>query len=219
MEHPIDRRLRLAQSRLYLISAGGPGALAMVKAALAGGVDIVQLRDKCADDRELVATGRALRRACDAHNALLIVNDRPDIALECSADGVHLGQQDESVEAVRAAVGPALLIGISTHSPEQIARAEASAADYLGVGPVHGTPTKPHAEPVGAELVAHAAAATSKPFFAIGGIDATNAGEVIEAGATRIAVVRAIGDAADPRAAAARLSDALTRRLVGGTAQ
>nr|MBA3421716.1 thiamine phosphate synthase [Thermoleophilaceae bacterium] len=187
-----ERRARLAAARLYLVvesRVDGGAAEPLVEAALAGGVDIVQLRDKDATDQELVAAGRRLGALCAAAGGLLIVNDRPDLAFACGAEGVHVGQGDEDPDDVRRSVGDELLIGISTHSPEQIAAARRSAADYLGVGPVYATATKPDVEPVGLELVRHAAAHAEKPFFAIGGIDPTHTPEVIAAGAARIAVV------------------------------
>jgi thiamine-phosphate pyrophosphorylase len=218
MAAPDDRRARLRAARLYLVIEAAP-AREVVPAALAGGVDVVQLRDKQATDAGLVTAGLELRGLCDEHGALLVVNDRADLARECGADGVHVGQDDEPVDSVRRVVGPDLLIGISTHSPEQVAAAELSEADYLGVGPVYATATKPAVEPVGLDLVAHAAAHATKPWFAIGGIDAERAAELAAAGATRIAVVRAIRDAADPQAAAAALREAIDRERVGGAAQ
>jgi thiamine-phosphate pyrophosphorylase len=203
------RRELLRCARLYLVIDAEP-AERVCAAALAGGVDVVQLREKSADDLQIVATARRLRALCDEHDALLIVNDRPDLALECGADGVHVGQDDEPLEQARALIGGDLLLGISTHSPEQIEAAVGSSADYLGVGPVYATPTKEGRAPVGLELVEHAAArARAKPWFAIGGIDPSNAGDVAGAGAGRIAVVRAIRDADDPRAAAAALRAAV----------
>jgi thiamine-phosphate pyrophosphorylase len=200
------RRESLASAKLYLIVA--LGRLDAAVAALDGGVDIVQLRDKQAGDDELIEAARTLRPLCDRRGALLIVNDRPDVALACGADGVHVGQDDEALDAVRARVGPDLLIGISTHTPDQIEAAEASPADYLGVGPIFATPTKPGVEPVGLGLISAATKLTSKPFFAIGGIDAQRAPSVIDAGATRLAVVRAICDAEKPAAAARQLAHA-----------
>ncbi|MEA2443815.1 MAG: thiamine-phosphate pyrophosphorylase, partial [Thermoleophilales bacterium] len=170
MAPPDERRARLEAARLYLVIEAAP-ARAVVPAALRGGVDVVQLREKGASDAELVRAGRELRATCDEYGALLVVNDRADLALECGADGVHVGQEDEPVDAVRRLVGPDVLIGVSTHSPEQIAAAERAAADYLGVGPVYATATKPGVEPVGIELVRHAASHATKPWFAIGGID------------------------------------------------
>src|SRR4051812_9190159 len=219
MAAPDERRARLSAAPLYLVIEAAP-ARDVVPAALAGGVDVVQLRDKHADDEEVVAASLELRRLCDERGALLILNDRSDLALACRADGVHVGQDDDPVAEVRAAVGPDLVIGLSTHSPEQVAAAERVAAvDYLGVGPVWPTDTKPGLEPVGLELVRHAAAHVRKPWFAIGGIDDVRAVEVTAAGARRIAVVRAIRDADDPGAEAAALRTALAREPVGGQAK
>jgi thiamine-phosphate pyrophosphorylase len=206
---PEERKTRLERARLYLVIEAG-AARAVVPEALAGGVDVVQLRDKDAADDQVVAAGRWLRGVCDSAGALLIVNDRPDLALACDADGVHVGQDDEAVASVRAKVGRDVLIGLSTHSPAQIDAA--GDADYLGVGPVFETATKPGLEPVGVELVRYAEEHATRPWFAIGGIDAERAATI---GAERIAVVRAIRDAEDPRAAA----EALSREVVGGQAQ
>jgi thiamine-phosphate pyrophosphorylase len=216
MAAPDRRRARLRSARLYLVIEAG-AARAVVPAALAGGVDVVQLREKHAPDGEIVSAGHWLRALCDEHGALLVVNDRADLALACGADGVHVGQDDEPVESVRAAVGAELLIGLSTHSPEQVDAASSHPeVDYLGVGPVYETATKPGVEAVGIELVRYAQEHVAKPWFAIGGIDAERAREI---GAERIAVVRAIRDAADPRAAAAALRGAAVREPVGGQAQ
>ena len=209
MAAPDERKTRLDRARLLLVIEAG-AARAVVPEALAGGVDAVQLRDKEAADDQVVAAGRWLRGVCDSADALLILNDRPDLALACDADGVHVGQDDERVDDVRRMVGPDVLIGLSTHSPEQIDAC--GDADYLGVGPVFETATKPGLAAVGVELVRYAAEHATKPWFAIGGIDAARASEI---GADRIAVVRAIRDADDPRAAAA----ALCREVVGGQAQ
>ena len=197
----------LEHASLYVILEAA--AAHVVPAALEGGVDVVQLRDKSAPEGEIVATGRHLAALCRDRGALFFVNDRPDLALECGADGVHVGQDDTGVESVRALAGDRLLVGVSTHSPEQVAAADASGADYFAVGPVYETPTKPGRPAVGLELVRHAAECASRPWFAIGGIDAGNAADVVAAGATRLAVVRAIRDAADPRAAAAELRAAI----------
>ena len=197
-------RERLARARLYLVVE--PAAEAVLAPALTGGVDMVQLRDK---QRADLGAARRFRSICDEHGALLIVNDHPELALECGADGVHVGQDDMPLPAARALVGPDMLIGISTHSPDQVDAAERSEADYLGVGPVFATATKPLVEPVGLDLVRHAAGHARKPWFAIGGIDAENAAEVVAAGATRIAVVRAIRDARSALRAARELREAL----------
>jgi thiamine-phosphate pyrophosphorylase len=201
----MTRRERLESARLYLVCDRRPRAF--LDAALRGGVDIVQLRDKEASDRELLAAARDFRAACDRHDALFVLNDRPDLVLAARADGVHVGQDDMPVGQARALVGADRLIGLSTHTLAQVDAA--AGVDYLGVGPVAATPTKPGRPAVGVGLVRHAAAAAAVPFFPIGGIDVGLAGAVARAGATRIAVVRAIAESADPEAAARALRAAL----------
>jgi thiamine-phosphate pyrophosphorylase len=196
-----DRRKRLAEGRLYLVCDARSETF--LQDALRGGVDIVQLRIKHGSDAEILDAAAWFARACDEHGALLILNDRPDLVAAAGADGVHVGQDDASVARARELVGPDRLVGLSTHTPEQIERA--SGVDYIGVGPVHATPTKPGRPAVGLELVRYAAAHATVPFFAIGGIDATNVEQVRAAGGERVAVVRAIAEAADPRAAARTL--------------
>jgi thiamine-phosphate pyrophosphorylase len=208
------RRVWLGQSRLYLICDSRPGGdepEEVLRPALQAGVDIVQLRDKAADDREIVEAGRVFRRLCDAYDALFIVNDDPELAIACAADGVHLGQEDADPSQVRKVIGTDSLIGLSTHSRKQVEAARG--VDYIAVGPVYETPTKPEYDPVGLGLVRWAADHAPLPFFAIGGIDSTNVSDVMGAGATRIAVVRAIRDAAEPGEAArelrARINEAI----------
>jgi len=207
----MDRRERLRTARLYFISDARPGGRPLAEVlgpALEGGVDLFQLRDKDAPDDEILAAAAVARDLCAANGALFVINDRPDLAAAAGADGVHVGQEDASVADARAVVGPDALVGLSTHSPEQI-DAVPGDADLIGVGPVYATPTKAGRAPAGLELVAHAAAAARVPWFAIGGIDRETTPEVVARGATRIAVVRAIADAPDPRAAAADLRRAL----------
>jgi thiamine-phosphate pyrophosphorylase len=203
-----ERRARLAAARLYLVCGSAPGQHELpdlLRAAVAGGVDIVQLRDKTLADDELVAVAHAARALCEQLGLLLIVNDRPFVASEAGADGVHVGQDDAPVADVRELVGEDLLIGLSTHTPEQIDATDPALVDYIGVGPVHETPTKPGRPAVGTEPVRHAAAHAPLPFFAIGGLDAGNLAGVIDAGASRVCVLRAITDAADPERAAREL--------------
>jgi thiamine-phosphate pyrophosphorylase len=206
------RRERLAEARLYLVCDARPDEF--LHAALGGGVDIVQLRCKDTDDDRIVAAARRFAGVCAEHGALLIVNDRPDLALAAGADGVHVGQDDVSIARARAIVGEGRLVGLSTHSPAQIDAA--AAADYIGVGPVHETPTKAGRPAVGLELVRYAATNAGVPFFAIGGIDTANVGAVCAAGAERVAVVRALVDAEDPQAVARELR-AATGARVGAT--
>jgi thiamine-phosphate pyrophosphorylase len=197
-------RERLGGARLYLVCDRRPTE--WLRAALRGGVDIVQLRDKGLDDDGLVAAARAFRAAADEAGALFILNDRPDLVGACDADGVHLGQDDEAPAAARERLGPDAIIGRSTHAPPQAADADADAAvDYLAVGPVHATPTKPGRPAAGLDYVRHAAATVRKPWFAIGGLDAGTVVAAVVAGARRIVVVRAITEAADPAAAARAL--------------
>jgi thiamine-phosphate pyrophosphorylase len=198
---------RLRSSRVYLVLEAAAGSA--VEPALRGGVDLVQLRDKEATDDEIVRAGRSLRELCAAHGALFLVNDRPDLALACGADGVHVGQDDMPVDEARAIVGDERIVGTSTHSPAQVDAAEASDADYYAVGPVFETPTKAGRAATGWDLIAYAAGRAAKPWFAIGGMDPSTARAAAAAGASRVVVVRAIRDAADPEAAARAVRDAL----------
>lgn len=203
-----ERRALLDRARLYLIieaTVAGEPASSVVEQAVLGGVDLVQLRDKDATDAALLSAAGDLRAICARHGALLIVNDRPDLAAEAGADGVHVGQDDVAVEEARGLVGPHAVVGLSTHSPEQIDAAGQVDVDYVGVGPVYPTATKPGPAAVGEQLVTYAAAHAAVPFFAIGGIDVERAPHVVAAGATRLAVVRAIRDSRDPYAAARAL--------------
>jgi thiamine-phosphate pyrophosphorylase len=199
---------RLAAAHLYLVCDAQPDAF--LQTALRGGVDIVQLRCKDAADEPLVATGRRFGAACRVYGALFILNDRPDLVAAVDADGVHVGQDDVPVSRAREIVGPDRLVGLSTHSPDQIDRALKLGVDYIGVGPVHATPTKPGRAAVGLELVRYAVShAGSLPFFAIGGIAPDNIDEVRASGAARVAVVRALTEAADPERVARGLRSAI----------
>lgn len=213
---------RLAAARLYLCTDARRelGDLAeFADAALAGGVDIVQLRDKGSagerqfgplEARDELAACEILAEAARRHGALFAVNDRADIARASGADVLHLGQRDLPLSVAREIVGPDTVIGLSSHDPDQAAAAADSEADYFCVGPCWPTPTKPGRPAPGLELVRAAAAlGADKPWFAIGGINPERLPEVLDAGARRIVVVRAITAAADPRAAAERLRSAL----------
>jgi thiamine-phosphate pyrophosphorylase len=209
-----DRRALLQCCHLYLVSSPVPNLEAMVEAALLGGVRLVQYRAKpeatnaagdLLTDGERLQQARALRQLCARHGALFIVNDRIDIALAVEADGVHLGQGDLPPAVARELLGPERLIGRSTHAIDQLRQAVADGCDYVGVGPVNATPTKPGRQPVGLDYVRQAASECPIPFFAIGGIDLAALSRVQEAGADRVAVVRAITEAADPAAAAREL--------------
>lgn len=208
---------KLARARLYFVceAGGDPGALArLLDGALRGGADVIQLRDKEACEEGLLAAAPIFRGAADRHGALFIINDRPDLVAPCAADGVHVGQDDTPVAAARETAGPSAIVGLSSHRPDQMAAALATTGaarpDYLSVGPVYATPTKPGRPAAGIEYVRHAAAnAGALPWFAIGGIDAVTVDAVTGAGAGRVVVVRAIRDADNPEAAAAGLRAAL----------
>jgi thiamine-phosphate pyrophosphorylase len=200
------RRERLRTARLYFVCDARPHGEdpePLLRAAMTGGVDIVELREKELDRRAIERAGATFRRLCDTYSALFIVNDDPSIAASCRADGVHLGQDDMPVAEAREMLGHDMLIGLSTHSREQIDGA--AGADYISVGPVWETPTKQGRPAVGLELVEYAAQRAPLPFYAIGGIDTGNAQQVVEAGAHRLCVVRAIREADDPAAAAEAL--------------
>jgi thiamine-phosphate pyrophosphorylase len=200
---------RLAAARLYLVCDEQTDAF--LKAALRGGVDIVQLRMKDADDEAVLAAAARFKGICAAYGALLIVNDRPDLATAAQADGVHIGQDDVRAGEARRVVGSQRLIGLSTHTPDQVDAAAGAGVDYIGVGPVNETPTKPGRPAVGLELVRYAAGHATVPFFAIGGVSGENVDAVLDAGARRVAVVRALTEAADAEKTARELRDPLTR--------
>jgi len=207
-----DRRDRLARSRLYVVTGARTelGDLGdFLDRILGAGVDLVQLREKDAEAGDLVRWAAVFRSAATRHGALFVVNDRPDVALAAGADGVHLGQNDLSVELVRDLVGPEMVIGLSTHDEGQL-RGASPKADYVCVGPVYATPTKPGRPAVGLGLVrAAAAAAETRPWFAIGGLDRRTLPDVVAAGASRVVVVRAVTEAPDPAAAVTELLGAL----------
>ena len=208
-----ERARRVAAARLYFVCEGLPGGRPpdeLLDAALRGGAGVIQLREKsprCAE--EIVAMAEPFRRAADARGALFILNDRPELVADCGADGVHVGQDDAPVADARAAAGPEALVGLSTHSAEQIdaacAAEGAGRPDQISVGPIWETPTKAGRAGVGLELIRYAARNATLPWFAIGGISVANLCEVVAAGAERVVVVRAIRDAADPEAAARAL--------------
>ena len=216
MKSAEERREKLARMRLYLITGDQGGqeqTVRIVEAALAGGVDVVQLRKKTMPKGEQYAIALALRRLTALHGALFIVNDHADLAIAADADGVHLGQDDLPPAAVRALPGfAARMIGRSTHSIEQARVAMREGADYFAVGPVYPTPTKAGRPAVGTGLVSEVTAIADRPFVAVGGIDGANAPAVAEAGARALAVVRAIYDGDNPAEAARRLRESMIAR-------
>lgn len=207
-----DLHARLAAARLYVVTSAAQSPAQVedvVRGACAGGAGVVQLRRKGEDALDTLRLAERCRAETRDADVLFVVNDRLDVAMACDADGVHLGQDDLPIDIVRR-LWPCRVVGRSTHSLTQALAAEAEGADYIGVGPVYATPTKPGRPAVGLELVSAVAAAPSRiPWFAIGGIESDNLGAVVVAGARRVAVVRAVCDAADVEAATRRLAAAI----------
>ena len=209
--------MNIREWRTYLVTAAnrssGRTTPEVVAAALEGGIDIVQLRDKAATDRERYETGIRLRELTAEAGVPLVVNDRIDLAAAVDADGVHLGQSDLPVAVAREQLGESAVVGVSASTVEQAEAAEAAGADYLGVGSVYGTDSKDVSgdrNGIGTERIAAVADAVSIPVIGIGGIDAENAAPVVEAGATGVAALSAITAAEDPEAATAALRGAVT---------
>lgn len=205
------RRRRLSLARLYVVTDAREerGDLReFLEAILGAGTDIVQLREKAAEAGDLLRWGNVFREAARRHDALFVVNDRPDVAIAAGADGVHVGQNDLPVDVVRALVGPDVLVGLSTHTGAQLELVP-SDADYVCIGPIEETPTKPGRPSTGLDLVRVAAGRVARPWFAIGGITPGNITAVVRAGARRVVVVRAVTQASDPADAVRSLRSAL----------
>jgi len=210
-----DAKLRFTTALLYLIAPARPAAGDLdrfLASVLDAGVDMVQLREKHMQDAELKVFCEIARRRTSESGALFIVNDSVDLAIACGADGVHLGQDDMPIDQARNRMGAGALIGLSTHAETEILTATESGADYIGVGPVYETPTKPGRSATGLDLIRYAAAKTKTPFFAIGGIDLITLPHVLEAGATRVSVLRALTEADDPAAVARSMKRSLVDR-------
>jgi thiamine-phosphate pyrophosphorylase len=195
------RHYQLKTSPLYLVTSPTENLFAIVEAALQGGLSLVQYRDKTTEDTVRLANAYKLCQLCHQYGALFFMNDRADLAVAVNADGVHLGQHDIPISLARQILGPQRIIGRSTTNPQEMQRAIAEGADYIGVGPVYETPTKAGKAAAGLEYVRYATQHASVPWFAIGGIDASHLEDVLAAGAKQVAVVRAIMQAEDPRLA------------------
>jgi thiamine-phosphate pyrophosphorylase len=202
------RRQRLKWARLYFVCDARPlgeHPEPLLRAALTGGVGMVELRDRENPRYVIERAGQTFRRLADTYGAPFIVNDDSYLAADLLADGVHLGQEDMSPTEARRLLGPEAIIGLSTHSREQIEAASEQPVDYISVGPIWETPTKEGRPGTGLELISEAAQIATRPWFAIGGITTDNVSEVVGAGARRICVVRAIKEADDPAEAARAL--------------
>jgi thiamine-phosphate pyrophosphorylase len=196
-----NRLKKLLQARLYLVTMPIANLLEVVESALQGGLGLVQFRQKEGNDRDRFETASALCQLCHRYDALFLVNDRVDIALAVGADGIHLGQTDLPVSVVRSLMGSDAIIGLSTTCAAELEIALNSKVDYVGVGPVFATPTKPGKAASGFEYVSYAATNLSMPWYAIGGVDQENLNDVMNAGASRVAVVRSLINAPDPKQA------------------
>lgn len=194
-------RARLESARVYLVTDGRDGGAELhdfLEDVLSSGVDVLQLREKEQEPAAILKTATVFRRACDRFGIPFIMNDRADLALAARADGVHLGQDDLPLDTARQILGPDAIIGRSTHDAKQLRVALREDVDYIAVGPVYETPTKPGRPATGLDLIRLAAAEAALPWFAIGGIDPGNIGTIRAAGASRVVVVRAIAQATEP---------------------
>lgn len=201
----------LAERRLYLCTADRPDLAAFLAACIAGGVDVVQLRDKVLDARPLLARARLAAEVCADHGVPFILNDRPDLALECDAAGVHVGQDDAPPALARRILGPEAIVGLSTHAPAELDASAAEPADYVSVGPVAPTPTKPGRPGTGLDYLRYAARTATRPWFVTGGVTPGTVGGMLDAGARRFVVVRWLTESDDPEASARALRDVIDR--------
>ena len=200
--------------RLYLCTPDRPDLAAFLEACIDGGVDLVQLRDKTLEAQPLIERARLARRVCHDHGVPFILNDRPDLALEVEADGVHVGQDDAPAALARRLLGPDAIVGLSTHAPAELDAAAAEPIDYVSAGPVTPTPTKPGRPGTGLEYVRYAEAHSAHPFFVTGGAAPDTVAAMAEAGARRFVVVRWLTASSDPRTSARQLRDAIERHGV-----
>ena len=203
----------LADRRLYLCTSDRPDLAAFLEACIAGGVDVVQLRDKLLEARPLLRRAKLAALVCRDHGVPFILNDRADLALDAGADGVHLGQDDAPPRLARRILGQGAIIGLSTHAPRELAAAAREPVDYLSAGPVERTPTKPGRPGTGLDYLRQAAAESRRPWFVTGGVRPEVVPELVAAGARRFVVVRWLTQAADARVAAAALRDAIDAAL------
>lgn len=207
----------IADRRLYLCTPDRPDLERFIEACIHGGVDVVQLRDKTLDARPLLDRARHALRVCHGLGVPFILNDRPDLALEIGADGVHVGQDDAPPALCRRILGPDAVIGYSTHAEAELDAALGEPVDYVSTGPVVPTPTKPGRPGTGLDLLRHVAATATKPWFVTGGAAPDTVADMVAAGARRFVVVRWLTEASDPRAAAQALTDAIDRATESAT--
>jgi thiamine-phosphate pyrophosphorylase len=204
---------RLAARHLYLCTADRTDLATFLDLCITGGVDVVQLRDKHLEGRLLVERGRLAARVCAEHGVPFILNDRPDLALEIEADGVHVGQSDASPSLARRILGPAAIVGLSTHAAWELESSRDEPVDYVSAGPVSPTPTKPGRPGTGTRYITFAVAHTSRPVFVTGGVSPETVPMLAAAGARHFVVVRYLTESDDPRQAATRLRASIDLHL------
>jgi thiamine-phosphate pyrophosphorylase len=203
----------LADRRLYLCTPGRPDLARFLAACIDGGVDVVQLRDKTLPDEALLEQGRLALDVCRSRAVPFVMNDRPDLATQMGADGVHVGQEDAPPRVARATVGPLAIVGLSTHAPVELDASEGEPVDYVSVGPVAPTPTKPGRPGTGLGYVDYAATHCTRPFFITGGVTPATVGALVDHGARHFVVVRHLTEAPHPGDAATALRQAIDRAL------
>jgi thiamine-phosphate pyrophosphorylase len=209
----VTARADLSGRRLYLCTPDRPDLAAFVSACIDGGVDVVQLREKLLDARPLVARARIAAAVCRDHGVPFVLNDRPDLALDTGADGVHVGQDDASVSLARRILGPDAIVGLSTHGPDDLESARDEDVSYLSAGPVEPTPTKPGRPGTGLDYVSRASARSTVPVFVTGGVTPQKIPVLAANGVRHFVVVRYLTEADNPRASARSLRDAIERAL------
>ena len=208
----------LADRHLYLCTADRPDLATFLASCIAGGVDIVQLRDKHLEARLVVERGRLAARVCADHHVPFILNDRPDLALEIEADGVHVGQDDASPARARRILGPTAIVGLSTHAPQEVESSRDQPVDYVSAGPVTPTPTKPGRPGTGLQYISFAVATARRPVFVTGGVTPDTVPSMASAGARHFVVVRYLTESDDPRSAATALRAVIERHLMPASA-
>ncbi len=209
-------RADLSGRRLYLCTPDRPDLAAFITACVAGGVDVVQLREKELDARPLLARARLAAAVCRDLDVPFVLNDRPDLALEAGADGVHVGQDDAPVSLARRILGTAAIVGLSTHAPDELEASAREDVSYISAGPVEATPTKPGRLGTGVDYVTRAIARSTVPVFVTGGVTPARIPDLAAAGVRHFVVVRHLTLARDPRRAARDLRDAIDRALSNG---
>jgi len=209
----VTHRWEMAERRLYLCTPDRDDLASFVRSCIEGGVDVVQLREKDADAKRIVERAKLLARICAELGVPFVLNDRPDLALEAGADGVHVGQRDVSPAVARRILGEDAIIGLSTHAPREVRSSVGAPVDYVSAGPVVETPTKPGRPGTGTEYVEAAIAATERPVFVTGGVTPQSVPEIAAAGARHFVVVRYLTRARDPMRAAQQLRGAIEGAL------